>query len=98
MRFKKTSIFSYTTTLENEIVQILWIYERADASLHQVWLGVNHASDRKYKIHKPRIKKALENLVSRGIVIEKEYLGGLKHYLLEDYLTDNERSMNIRLH
>jgi len=95
MRFKKTSIFGNTNTLENEIVQILWIYERADANLTQVWLGINNNSHRNYKIHKPRIKEALESLVSKGIVAEKEYKGGLKHYLLKNYLPNNKGSMNI---
>ena len=94
MRFKKSYIFGNTTTLENEVVQILWIYGRADANVDQVWLGVNHQSKRKYKIHKPRIRDTLISLVSKGIVIEKEYMGGLKHYLLKDYLPNNKRSMH----
>ncbi len=94
MRFKKSLIFGNTTPLENEIVQILWIYERADANIDQVWLGVNHYSKRKYLIHKPSIKEAIISLVNKGIVIEKEYTGGLKHYLLKDYFTNYKGSMN----
>ena len=95
MRFKKTSIFSHTSGLENEIVQLLWIYERADANIDQVWLGVNKRSHRNYTIHRPRIKEALESLVSKGIVAEKEYKGGLKHYVLKNYLPNNKGSMNV---
>lgn len=94
MRFKKSSIFSQTSILENEIVQTLWIYERADANIDQVWLGVNHYSKRKNKINKPQIKEILLSLVNKGIVIEKEYMGGLKHYLLKNYFPNNERSMH----
>lgn len=93
MRFKSSSIFSNTTILENEIVQLLWTYGRADANLQQVWLGVNYLSKRKYILHKPRISEALLSLVKKDIVVEKEYKGGLKHYLLKNYLTKDERGV-----
>ena len=97
MRFKKSTLVSYTTTLENEIIQSLHIFGRADANIDQIWLAVNHYAKkiRNYKHHKPKIREAVASLVKKRIIFEKEYKGGLKHYLLEDYLSDYERSVYI---
>ena len=95
MRYKASKLISNTNILENNIIQVLHVYERYDANVQQVWIGVNKDRTIKKPYGIEKIKKALISLADRGIIGVKEYKGGLFHYVLKEYLLDNERSMYV---